>query len=70
MLIDVTEKYSERMLGDVVHRLWDVKQTGLAGDAIGLKIGWSKAAQCTAISASTVVCDLAGDVNCRAGPCQ
>jgi len=40
-LIDVTEKYSERMLGDVVHRLWDVKQTGLAGDAIGLKIGWS-----------------------------
>jgi len=32
------------MLGDVVHRLWDVKQTGLAGDAIGLKIGWSKAA--------------------------
>ena len=44
MLIDVTERYSERMLGDVVHRLWDLKQTGLAGDAIGLKIGWSKAA--------------------------
>jgi DNA-binding CsgD family transcriptional regulator len=24
--------------------LWDVKQTGLAGDAIGLKIGWSDTA--------------------------
>jgi len=44
VLIDVTGKYSERMLGDVVHRLWDVKQTGLAGDAIGLKIGWSETA--------------------------
>ena len=44
MLIDVTERYSERMLGDVVHRLWNLKQTGLAGDAIGLKIGWIKPA--------------------------
>jgi hypothetical protein len=35
MLIDVTEKYSERMLGDVVHKLWDVKQTGLAGTRSG-----------------------------------
>ena len=32
------------MFGDVVHRLWDLEQTGLAGDAIGLKIGWSAAA--------------------------
>jgi IS30 family transposase len=44
VLIDVTERYSERMLGDVIYRLWNLKQTGLAGDAIGLKIGWSKAA--------------------------
>jgi len=42
-LIEVTRRYSERMLGDVVHKLSDVKQTGLAEDAIGLKIGWSKA---------------------------
>jgi len=32
------------MLGDGVHRLWDSKQTGLTGDAIGLKIGWSETA--------------------------
>ena len=41
-LIDVAERYSERMLGDFVYRLWDVKQAGLTADAIGLKVGRSE----------------------------
>jgi hypothetical protein len=42
MLIDMTARYSERMRSDVVHKLWDLKQTGLATDTIGMKIrlGW------------------------------
>ena len=40
----MTGRYSERMLGDVVHKLWDLKQTGLAAETIGLRIGRSKAA--------------------------
>lgn len=37
----MAEKYSERMLGDVVHELWDLKQTGLVAEEIGPRIGWS-----------------------------
>jgi IS30 family transposase len=40
----MTARYSERMRSDVVHKLWDLKQRGLAADAIGMKIGWSTAA--------------------------
>lgn len=32
------------MPGDVVHKFWDLKQTGLAAEVIGLKTGWSTAA--------------------------
>ena len=41
MLIDVAEKYSQRMLGTVVHELWDLKQEGVAAEEIALRIGWN-----------------------------
>ena len=44
MLIDVAEKYSQRMLGAVVHELWDLKQEGVAAEEIALRIGWSVSA--------------------------
>lgn len=40
----MTEKYSERMLGDVVHKLWDLKQAGLSAEDISLQVGWSATA--------------------------
>ena len=44
MLIDVAEKYSQRMLGAVVHELWDLKLEGVAAEEIALRIGWSVSA--------------------------
>lgn len=41
MLIDIADPYSERMLGDVVHKLWDLKQAGLSAEDIGPQIGWN-----------------------------
>lgn len=36
----MSPKFSERMLGDVVERLWDLRRQGLTTEQIGLDIGW------------------------------
>lgn len=40
----MVDKYSERMLGEVVHKLWDLKQAGISAEDIGPQIGWSATA--------------------------
>jgi transposase, IS30 family len=44
VLIDVAENYSKRMLGEVVHKLWDLKAAGVPTEVIAPQIGWSTSA--------------------------
>ncbi|WP_354502289.1 IS30 family transposase [Mycetocola sp. 2940] len=40
----MSPRFSERMLGDVVERLWDLRQQGLTTEQIGVDIGWEATA--------------------------
>ena len=40
----MSPRFSERMLGDVIERLWELRQQGLTMEQIALDIGWSTTA--------------------------
>jgi IS30 family transposase len=42
VLIDVGGKFTRRLLGEVVHKLWDLRAAGVAVEEIGSQIGWSE----------------------------
>jgi IS30 family transposase len=44
VLIDMSGRFSERMLPDVVTKLWDLREDGLTGEEIAVLLGWKKTA--------------------------
>lgn len=44
VLIDMSGRFSERMLPDVVTKLWDLREDGRTGEEIAVLLGWKKTA--------------------------
>lgn len=44
VLIDMSGRFTERMLPDVVNELWDLRQAGRTGEEIAALLGWKKSA--------------------------
>ncbi|MEA9985793.1 IS30 family transposase, partial [Subtercola sp. RTI3] len=44
VLIDMSGRFSERMLPDVVTKLWDLREAGRTGEEIAVLLGWKKTA--------------------------
>lgn len=44
VLIDMSGRFTERMLPDVVDELWDLREAGRTGEEIAVLLGWKKSA--------------------------